>query len=209
MARHARTPQAPTLFDLPLDPSLAEAPPQRPSRRAAAPAEPTVEMQEPLVLFEEGPPPAAAREEAWVPREEPAAVAWPASLGKRLQAGFADLSLHAAVGLVALFGAELLGAKPDATDLPAVALFLAAFSLFYTVVPLAFWGATPGMAWAGLVCRGDGGLSLSFGQTFRHWLASVLTLALAGLPLLLALGGRRSLADRLSGAHTVRDTAAG
>lgn len=209
MARPARTPQPPTLFDLPLDPSLPEDLPQRPSRRAAAPpAELPAEMQEPLAFFE-AEPPAAAREEAWVPREAPAAAALPASLAKRLQAAFADLSLHAAVGLVALFGAELLGARPDATDLPAVALFLAAFSLFYTVVPLAFWGATPGMAWAGIVCRGEGGLSLSFGQTFRHWLGSLLTLALAGLPLLLALGGRRSLADRLSGVHTVRDTAVG
>lgn len=196
MARSARTPPPPTLFDLPLDPSLPdpsiERPPPRAPRRAAPLPELPQEVQEPLAFFDEEPAPAAPQ---------------PAPLAKRLKAGFADLSLHAAVGTMGLFGAELLGASPDSGDLPAVALFLAAFSLFYVVVPLAFWGSTPGMAWAGLVCRGQDGQSLSFGQTFRHWLGSLLTLALAGLPLLLAWGGRRSLSDRLSGVETYKDLA--
>lgn len=207
MARSARTPPPPTLFDLPLDPSQTSpraAPPPRAPRRAAPPVELPREMQDPLAFFGEEPAPAPVAEEAW---EEPAAAASPAPFARRLKAGFADLSLHAAVGTVALFGAELLGAPADLGDLPAVALFLAAFSLFYVVVPLAFWGATPGMAWAGLSCRSQDGLPLSFGQTFRHWLGSLLTLALAGLPVLLAWGGRRSLSDRLSGVETYSDPA--
>ncbi len=205
MARSPRTPQPPTLFDLPLEPSLPEeAPPPVPRRSAEPKAGPPSGVQEALA-FHQSPAGPGHTEETW--DASAVTVARPASLGKRLQAGFADLSLHAAVGTLALFGAELLGSSPDRADLPAVGLFLAAFSLFYVVVPLAFWGSTPGMAWAGLVCRAEEGLSLSFGQTFRHWLGSLLTLALAGLPLLLAVGGRRSLSDRLSGVQTHRDPA--
>ena len=88
------------------------------------------------------------------------------------------------------------------SDWPAVALFLLSFSFLYTVVPLAFWGHTPGMAWAGLDARGRDGEPLAFDQTARRWIGGILTLLLLGLPLLLAFGGR-SLSDLLSGSETL------
>ena len=57
------------------------------------------------------------------------------------------------------------------------------------------------MAWAGLVSQNRDGEPLTFDQTARRWLGAVLTLAAAGLPLLVALSGR-SLADLLSGSVT-------
>ncbi|HUP42559.1 MAG TPA: RDD family protein, partial [Thermoanaerobaculia bacterium] len=87
-------------------------------------------------------------------------------------------------------------------DWPALVLFLLVFSFLYTVLPLAFWGQTPGMAWAGLVARARGYESLTFSQTGRRWLGGLLTAALLGLPALLAAGGGRSMADRLSDSDT-------
>ena len=83
----------------------------------------------------------------------------------------------------------------------ALLLFLLAWSFLYFVVSLAFWGQTPGMAWAGLIARSGASEPLSFGQTAQRWAATWLTWALVGLPGLLALSGR-SLADRLSGSRT-------
>ena len=81
------------------------------------------------------------------------------------------------------------------------AIFLLAWSFLYFVVSLAFWGQTPGMAWAGLIARVGESEPLSFGQTARRWAATWLTWACAGLPGLLAFTGR-SLADRMSGSRT-------
>ncbi len=78
-----------------------------------------------------------------------------------------------------------------------------AFSFLYTVVSLAFWGQTAGMAWFGLTARESPQFPLSFTQACIRWLGGLLTLSLAGLPLLLALGGR-SLSDRLSRSKTFR-----
>lgn len=57
------------------------------------------------------------------------------------------------------------------------------------------------MAWAGLVARNRDGEPLTFDQTARRWLGGLLTLALAGLPLLFA-GAGRSLTDLVSGSAT-------
>lgn len=127
------------------------------------------------------------------------------TLFERIKAGAIDLAILVAVGLVALIGAELLGAGPEVSDLVPVGLFLVAFSLYYTLVPLAFWGATPGMAWVGLVSRAGPGLNLAFSQALKRWFGSLLTVVLGGLPLLLAVGGRRALSDRLSGSDTFRE----
>ncbi|MGE5234023.1 MAG: RDD family protein [Acidobacteriota bacterium] len=81
-------------------------------------------------------------------------------------------------------------------------IFGAIFSFAYAVVPLAFWGQTPGMAWAGIVARTTSGESLSFGQAARRWLGGWITALLGGVPGLLALSGR-SLVDRLSGSRTL------
>lgn len=119
----------------------------------------------------------------------------------RLIAALADLGVYAAVLVVGLLGAFMAGAAPTLAKAPAFGLFLLSFSFLYGVVSLAFWGQTPGMAAAGVVARGGGDRPLTFGQTGLRWVAGVLTAALCGLPLLLALSGR-SLADRLSSSQT-------
>jgi RDD family protein len=117
----------------------------------------------------------------------------------RLFAGLVDLGVHVAVAAVALVGTRLLGITPSAAQLPAFGALLAVFSLFYTVVPLAFWGRTPGMAAVGLVCHAGDDLPLTFAEALKRWLGEVVTVLGLGLPALLALGAsRRSLADRWS-----------
>ncbi len=179
------------LFDLPLD-----TPPPRRGERIETRRTPARPRPEPV------PAPADPPEdlEDSVDGEE-IPVAARVSLASRLMAGAADLLVHAAVLMIALIGSRLLGVRVTLADAPALGLFLLAFSFLYTIVPLAFWGHTLGMAWAGLVSQNRDGEPLTFGQTARRWLGAVLTLAAAGLPLLVALGGR-SLADLLSGSIT-------
>jgi len=207
MSRRRSRDQEPSLFDLPLDGPVTAAP--------ESPDEPEIEGddEEPLLYEPEprrAPPPVPA------PPGAPAAALAPhaarpstrpptlqrAPLSARLLAGLADLAVHLALAVALLFGSRLLGVEAGLGDWPALALFLLVFSFLYTVLPLAFWGQTPGMAWAGLVARAAGGESLTFGQTGRRWLAGLLTVALLGLPALLAAGGGRSLTDRLSGSDT-------
>jgi uncharacterized RDD family membrane protein YckC len=132
--------------------------------------------------------------------EEPAARI---GVGRRAASGLADLLVHLAVGIVALAGCRYLGVTPDVRDWPALTVFLLSFSFLYTVVPLAFWGHTLGMTWAGLTSQSNDGEPLSFDQTARRWLGMLLTLAALGLPLLLALTGR-SLVDRMSDSSTLQ-----
>jgi uncharacterized RDD family membrane protein YckC len=183
------------LFDLPLDPAAAAS---RPEPRRA-PARPPVKASAP-------PPPAPiaivrGEEDEEDDLTDDASAAGRAGLGSRLAAGVADLLIHAAVLMIALIGTRLLGVRTTLADAPALGVFLLAFSFLYTIVPLAFWGHTLGMAWTGLVSQNRDGEPLTFGQTARRWLGGVLTLAAAGLPLLIALSGR-SLADLLSGSVT-------
>ncbi len=124
-----------------------------------------------------------------------------ALLGDRLLGGLADLSAQLLMLGMAIAACHALGITVHLTDWQPFGVLLTAFSFLYWVVPLAFWGQTPGMAWVGHTARAIGGEPLTFSQTFRRWLGAVLTLALAGLPLLLALTGR-SLTDRLSNAIT-------
>lgn len=179
------------LFDLPLD--AAATPSRTEPRRAPARPRPMPESAAPA------PPPLLAAGDEEIRQEEEAVAR--VGLGSRLMAGVADLLIHAAVLMVLLIGTRLLGVRTALSDAPALALFLLAFSFLYTIVPLAFWGHTLGMAWAGLVSQNRDGEPLTFDQTARRWLGGVLTLAAAGLPLLIALGGR-SLADLLSGSVT-------
>ena len=124
----------------------------------------------------------------------------------RLFAGLVDLLVHVAVAALALGGARALGVEPRLEQLPALALLLLVFSLFYTVVPLAFWGKTPGMAAVGLACQAGDDLPLTFAEALRRWLGELATVLALGLPGLLALGGsRRSLADRWSASTLVVD----
>jgi len=124
-------------------------------------------------------------------------------LSVRWLAGLADLAVHLALAITLLFGARLLGVRAGLNDWVPIGFFLLVFSFFYSVLPLAFWGQTPGMAWAGVAARARFGESLTFPQTALRWVGSLLTVALLGLPILLAVGGRRSFSDRLSDSDTV------
>jgi uncharacterized RDD family membrane protein YckC len=126
-----------------------------------------------------------------------------ARLGTRLAAGLADLLVHAAIAAVALGGARLLGAEPTLDEWPPLLLFLLSFSFLYTILPLAFWGQTLGMTWAGIASRNRDGEPLTFDQTARRWLGGLLTTATLGLPLLVAIRGR-TLTDLLSSSATYR-----
>ncbi len=190
--------EEPPLFDLPLEPE----PDAREWAEPEEPPEPQPEL--PLTPAADAPPEALEPEEAppAVAPQPPAADKPPAGpLRSRLIAGLADLGVCAAVVVLLLVVLWSIGVEPVAADWPAAVLFLLSFSFLYEVLPLAFWGRTPGMALAGLRTTTPGGEPLTFGQTVRRWLASVLTVALVGLPALLALTGR-SLADRLSGSVT-------
>lgn len=199
MRHEEEIPDEPLLFDLPLEPqrgrSAAPTPPaerKRPRQPEPAP-EPALSFDEP----DEPPPSPAARSNA----------SGRAGLGSRISAAGADLLVHASVAVGVLVGCRLMGVRPVLSDWPAVALFLLSFSFLYTVVPLAFWGHTPGMAWAGLDARSRDGEPLAFDQTARRWIGGILTLLLLGLPLLLAFGGR-SLSDLLSGSETLSSRSA-
>ena len=124
-----------------------------------------------------------------------------ALLGDRLLAGLADLAVQVLMLGLAIAACYLMGIGVTFADWQPFSVLVVAFSFLYWVVPLAFWGQTPGMAWVGHTARSSSGEPLTFGQTSRRWLGAVLTLALAGLPLLLTLTGR-SLTDRLSDSTT-------
>lgn len=225
------------LFDLPLDApppvdpeSVAEvadepAPEAVPARRRSSRA---VSRPETLPLFELEPSRAplperrtaagsAATESARLrlagPRAGPTALPDPprsapaAPLAPRLWGTGGDLIVVAATGAIAALGARWLGAPVGVAQLLPLTLFLLAWSFVYFVVPLAFWGATPGMSWAGLVAKTSATEPLSFGQAAMRWVGTWITWATLGLAGLLALTGR-SLADRLSGSSTsVREPA--
>ncbi len=215
MSRQDRRSDEPSLFDLPLDPSaeMAENAAPLPRRSPRAERAPRAEAAaDPLPLFAPGAP-STRRSEAGpgAPHDERplravgAGEARPvvrAGAGRRLLAGLGDLALHAAVFVLMLAGARLLGSEITPTALLPTAIGLLLFSLVYTVLPLAFWGQTPGMSFAGIVSSSVDGEPLSFGQSFRLWLASLLAVLFAGLPTLIAPRGR-SLSDRIAGARTL------
>lgn len=210
----------PGLFDLPLEPvseSTGAEPP-----RAASPARPS-ELEElavepeTLPLFSdeeidrhldselefEASEPEVAPVEPARPRAvpDPPALPEPARLGARFRATCGDLAVLAAAGLAAAVGARTLAAPIGGEQVVPLLLFVVVFSFVYAVVPLAFWGGTPGMIWAGLVARTPDSEPLSFGQSVLRWFAGWATFGLLGLPGLLALTGR-SLVDRISGSTT-------
>jgi uncharacterized RDD family membrane protein YckC len=216
--------QEPSLFDLPLDQpdrehqeedeedlDLAAEPPRprqvravaeerSPERAAPAPRRPQAEpVPAPVAV----PTPKDKKDKDKDAGAKAARPGGRAGVGGRLAAGLADLLVHAAIAALALGGARLLGAEPNLADWPALALFLLAFSFLYTILPLAFWGQTLGMTWAGLSSRNRDGEPLTFDQTARRWLGGLLTSATLGLPLLFA-GRSRTLTDLLSGSDTYR-----
>lgn len=206
MRRSDEEPDEPLLFDLPLEVERSKTAPAerkrgRTLREGPPPQDASLSEAEPS--FFEG------EESSSPPRKRAASRSSSrAGLGSRLAAGAADLLVHAAVTVGVLVGCRLMGVKPAPDDWPAVAVFVLSFSFLYTVVPLAFWGHTPGMAWAGLAARSRDGQALAFDQTARRWIGGILTILLLGLPALLALGGR-SLSDLLSGSETLSSHAEG
>lgn len=190
------------LFDLPLDERPVDEP-------AADDGDGPEQAALPLAV---GTAPAADEDG----ESEPAAPPQPAAPAarrrpvwrQRVIAGLTDLGTCLAVLALLVAALSAMGVEPAAELLPGLVVFLLAFSFLYQVLPLAFWGRTPGMALTGLRATARDGRQLTFGQTARRWLGSVLTVALAGLPLLLLFTGR-SLSDRLSGSQTGRDPRTG
>ncbi len=213
----------PTLFDLPMrggGPESAEdAGEPAPTPEAASR---TTAGQGPSILFDDDAPdsgngsgdgsgdgpqldlleltPQTAGEDG--PEDQPPADV--AFLGDRLLGGLADLAAQLLMLGLAIAATHVQEVVVTVADWGPFGVLALVFSFLYWVVPLAFWGQTPGMAWVGHTARSASGEPLSFGQTFRRWFGSILTLALAGLPLLLALTGR-SLTDRISDSRTVAD----
>ncbi len=191
------------LFDLPLAPPQA-----RPEPEAVPAAE-----EEAFPLFDDGVEESLAAAETEIEaqpeiaaeaeidrraRERPVRP----ELGQLAAAGLTDLGAHLVLAALLVAGTWLLGVRFEPGSWPALAVVLGVFSFLYHIVPLAFWGRTPGMALNGLVARTREGGPLTFGQTGARWLGALVTVALAGLPLLLALAGG-SLTDRLSGSVTL------
>jgi uncharacterized RDD family membrane protein YckC len=197
-------PEEPMLFDLPLSGHEPEEEPEEPllapKRSSREPRRVAPELAGPPPSRRSGPVPVAVKEVG--EEDQPAASRGEfAGPGRRIAAGLADLVVHAAFGVVALFGCRGLGVRPELREAPALGVLLLSFSFLYIVLPLAFWGHTPGMTWAGITSRNRDGEPLTFDQTARRWLGALLTFALAGLPILLAFGGR-SLSDWISGSAT-------
>jgi|GEM_PF-5378961 len=122
------------------------------------------------------------------------------TLRHRIIAGLLDLGVAVSVLTIVLAAVRWMGVETRLAAWPGFAAFLLSFSFLYFVIPLSFWGQTPGMSWVGIAARWDEDLPLSFGQSTQRWIGAILSLLLLGLPLLL---GERTLADRLSGTTTV------
>ena len=171
-------------------------------RRADSAARPPLQPIAPARASRSGPVPvpvAAVEEDAEPPVKAAERIR---RRGKRLAAGLADLVVHAAVGVLALLGCRGLGVRPELSEaaglrrLPAVVLFP------LHRAPPRLLGAHAGHGLGGHhLPQPRDGEPLTFDQTVRRWLGAMLTSALAGLPLLLAFGGR-TLTDWISGSAT-------
>jgi len=200
MSSRFRPREEPGLFDdLPLHPSPPhrEAPVEAEKPKGApAPEPPPAPPSESLPLFSEN---AETDPADTAPR-----LAWHSVVpfGAYLAAGLVDLGVVLGVMLAIWAGLWWLGVDVDLVGRALVLVFLLPFSFLYQIFPLAFWGCTPGMARVGIVARSHDGQALSFSQSALRWVASVLTIAAVGLPLILTAATGRSLADRLSGSQT-------
>lgn len=199
--RHQGSQEELPLFDFPLEGAGLDSadPPadELAARRAAKRRDAAPNLH--LVPKPQAPAPTAP---AVVPGTDGEPDGKPAGAVTRLLSGLADLGAHALVLALSFAGVLWLGVIPTAASAPPFAILALVFSFLYCVVPLAFWGRTPGMTLAGEIARSLDDQPLSLGQTILRWLGALVTLALAGLPTLLALGGGRSLADLVSGSKT-------
>ena len=212
MAKRSKKQDSLPLFDLPLqkeEGAEAEAAPAAEPTLAGSsePLEPAEASKAPKVkqtsLFDVGG--GEETTEEFEPEEtevEEIAGEEPAPLFDRLLAGFADLMVHAVLLGVAAGATVALGVPLRLELWPPFAVLGFVLSFLYWTVPLAFWGQTPGMAWIGNSSRSVDDEPLSFGQAVLRWVGALTTIAFAGLPILLALGGR-SLSDRMSDSKTL------
>lgn len=188
MKRSSMPPDAGDLLNLPLG---RREPPDVPA--------PTSSKQEQLPL--EQPPPRDSRREQPSPAEPTASGdATSVAPGQRLRAALLDAAAVAAVTAVAAIGSSLLGAQLGGHALAGLVAFALCFSFLYHVVPLAFWGQSPGMSAARIIARDSDGAALTLSQALARWLGAVLTVVGLGLPLLLLRSGL-TLGDRLSGSR--------
>lgn len=180
-------------FDLPLDPlgTMVE-----PSRRAEG-AQPELPLDSPSTR----PAPAPETPETQEPPEAPVESEpgpRPASsvYARRWAAGALDGGVHLAVLVLAAAGSWWLGVPLTRVSILPLVVFLGCFSFVYHIVPLTFWGHTPGMAGVGLVARDPNGEPLTIHQAGQRWLGGILNLATLGLFFLISR--ERSLPDLLS-----------
>ncbi len=107
-----------------------------------------------------------------------------------------DLAVHLAALGAAVGGSWFLGVPLNRLSILPLLLLIGCFSFVYHVLPLTFWGHTPGMARVGIVARSLDGGPLTIAQAVRRWLGAMLNVASLGL--LFALSKEKSLSDRLS-----------
>ena len=214
--------EEPLLFDLPL---AAPPPADRRARRepseapvqvdlfaAEAELDDNEEIDDEAALLERGDHDEEQREarpdfdDAAAAAEDQPSGPVVAGVTTRLLAGCADAVLHLGVLGGAYLGVIALDVEPGPQDWPAFATLLVAFSFLTSVVSLAFWGQTAGMAWRRLQTRDRLQRPLTFRQAALRWAGGMLTFATAGLPLLFTLGGA-SLADWMSRSVTYSMTA--
>jgi RDD family protein len=133
----------------------------------------------------------------------------PAPLSRRAVALGADAAAAFFTTAAALLAATRVAQRP--LGLAAAGWSGAfAFGLFFfaTVVPLALFGRTPGMALAGVsAAPSSAGRRLTLSEALARWFGTVLAAATLGLALLWGHGaaGERTPADRLSGRPLVED----
>ena len=180
------------LFDLPLDPSAPEPPPAETGASEPPGGDAAQDYEEPEAMPLWDPEEAAdsahhAEELATEPEPSPRWVAAP--LQPRIFAAALDVAAIAAVLGIALLLLLWLEVTPTTSMAPALGLFLASFSFVYFVVPLAFWGRTPGMARAQLVARSKRQDPLTIQQALFRWLGFLLVAGSAGVLGLLTLAG--------------------
>jgi len=185
----------PLLFDLPLD--APDRGPARMPRPAAQATQPPLFRDEPLAHDTDAEEEAALPDLEAEPIEDVRSGPVVAGIPSRLFAGCADALLHVGVVAGVYLGLIALEVEPRIEHWPAFVTLLVAFSFLSSVVSLAFWGQTAGMAWRGLQSRDRLQRPLTFRQASLRWAGGLLTFATAGLPLLFALGGA-SLTDWLS-----------
>ncbi len=183
-----------SLFDPPLDTSVRGGGSRHVETQIQAelPLEPTTAL--PAGIPATPARPTAAEDGS---REPTSSVPGVPTFGQRLAGGGLDMAAHLVVLGFAITGSWWLGVPPSRLTLVPLALFSVGFSFIYHVLPLVFWGHTPGMARFGLVARSLDGGPLTIGQAVRRWLGALLSVATLGLSL--TLGRERTLSDRLSG----------